>query len=180
MHSNTHILILTLNYLLIQHNVRRGYLIQNHDIIESTLYDINNAFPDLHQRKTNYGIIVSKELLNSDYDNEDDIDHNYKLGKLLGYPTVDHYPISKKDKSIGYYVYHVKVNLIKKNKITLFSFVAKNVLNETKIYDLLSQIKEALYNSEYSKYIIDIYFERLKKIHTNNDSPKIIELKFIR
>jgi hypothetical protein len=172
-------IVFILNYLLIQNNVRNGYLIENHDIIESILYNINNAFPDLHQRKTNYGIIVSKELLNNDYDNEDDIDHNYKLGKLLGYPTVDHYPISKEDKASGYYVYHVKVNLIKKNKITLFSFVAKNVLNETKIYDLLYQIKETLYNSEYSKYIKDIYFERLKKRLTNNRPDEIIELKFI-
>jgi len=179
MPSNTHFLILTLNYLLIHHNVRSGYLIENHDIIESTLYNINNAFPDLHQRKTNYGIIISKELLNSDYDNEDDIDHNYKLGKLLGYPTVDHYPISKKDKASGYYVYHLQVKLIKKTVITLFSFVAKDILNETKIENLLKQIKITLYSSEYSKYIKNIYFKRLKKRLTDNHPEKIIELKFI-
>ncbi len=171
-------LILTLNYLLVHHNVRSGYLIENHDIIESTLFDINNAFPDLHQRKTNYGIIVSKELLNSDYDNEDDIDHNYKLGKLLGYPTVDHYPISNKNKTSGYYVYHLQVKLIKKTVITLFSFVAKDVLDETNIEKLLNRIKVTLYNSEYSKYIKDVYFKRLKKQLTNQHE-KIIELIFL-
>jgi FAD synthase len=179
MPSNTHFLILTLNYLLIQHNVRSGYLIENHDIIKSTLYNVNNAFPNLYQRKTNYGIIVSKELLNNDYDNKNDTDHDYKLGKLLGYPTVDQYPISKKDITIGYYVYNVKVNLIKKTIITLFSFVAKNVLNESKIENLLNQIKVTLYNSEYSEYINDIYVERLKKRLTNNHSEKIIEQLFL-
>ena len=179
MSSNSNMLILILNYLLIQNNIRSGYLIENHDIIESTLYNINNAFPDLYQRRTNYGIIVSKELLNSDYDNEDDIDHNYKLGKLLGYPSVDQYPISKKDKASGYYVYHLQVKLIKKTVITLFSFVAKDILNETKIENLLNQIKLTLYNSEYSKYIKDVYFTRLKKQLTNNHPDKIIELKFI-
>lgn len=179
MSSNTNILILILNYLLIQNNVRSGYLIENHDIIESTLYNVNNAFPNLYQRKTNYGIIVSKELLNSDYDNEDDIDHNYKLGKLLGYPTVNHYPISKKDKASGYYVYHLQVKLIKKTIITLFSFVAKDVLNETKIENLLNQIKVTLYNSEYSKYIKDVHFKRLKKQLINNRPDEIIEHTFI-
>ena len=179
MPSNTHFLILTLNYLLIQHNVRNGYLIQNHDIIESTLYNVNNAFPDLYQRKTSYGIIVSKELLNSDYDNKYDIDHDYKLGKLLGYPIIDQYPISKKDKARGYYVYHLRIKLIKKTIITLFSFVSKDTLNETKIYDLLSQIKETLYDSEYAIYIKDVYFTRLKKQLTNNHLEKIIEQTFL-
>jgi hypothetical protein len=133
----------------------------------------------LNQRNTSYGILISKNKIDSKYDNEDDIDHNHKLGKFLGYPTYKQYPISKKDKASGYYVYHLQVKLIKKTVITLFSFVAKDILNETKIENLLKQIKITLYSSEYSKYIKNIYFKRLKKRLTDNHPEKIIELKFI-
>jgi len=167
---NTHFIILVLNCLLIQNNVRQAYLIQNHDIIESKLYTISKTYPLLNQRKTNYGVIISKNKLDDDYDDEDDPYHNHKLGKLLGYPTYDQYPISKKDKENGYYTYHVKVKLVKNNVITLFSFVAKDVSNEDKVHDLLYYIKDSLFDSEYSTYIKKIFIERLKK--RNN---KIIE-----
>jgi len=171
---NINFIMLVLNCLLVQHNVRQAYLIQNHDIIESRLYTISKTYPLLNHRKTNYGIIISKNKLGDDYDDEDDPYHNHKLGKLLGYPTYDQYPISKKDKENGYYTFHVKVKLINNNMITLFSFVASNLSSENKIYDILNHIKETLLNSEYSVYIKRIYIERLKK--RNN---KIIELKFI-
>jgi hypothetical protein len=149
--------------MLIQNNVRQGYLIQNHDIIESTIYTISNTYPILNQRNTSYGILVTKNKLNNEYDNEDDIDHNYKLGKLLGYPTYKQYPISKKDKANGYYTYHIKVVLINNEKITLFSFVAKDVSVEDEIYELISHIKDTLYDSKYSKYIKNIYLDIIKK-----------------
>lgn len=167
---NTHFIILVLNCLLIQHNVRQAHLIQNHDIIESRLYTISKTYPLLNQRKTNDGIIISKNKLDDDYDPY----YNQKLGKLLGYPISDQHPISKKDKENGYYTYHVKVKLIKNNMITLFSFVAKDLSFKNKIHDLLGYIKEILYDSEYSIYIKHIYIERLKK--RNNE---IIEVKFI-
>jgi len=133
-------MIIVLNCILIQNNVREGYLIQNHDIIESTIYTISKTHSTLNQRNTSYGILVTKNKLNNEYDNEDDIDHNYKLGKLLGYPTYKQYPISKKDKINGYYTYHIKVALINNEKITLFSFVAKDLSTEDEIYELLSYI----------------------------------------
>lgn len=171
---NTNFIMLVLNCLLIQYDVRQAYLIQNHDIIESTLYTISKTYPLLNQRKTNYGIIISKNKLDDGYDDEDDPYHNHKLGKLLGYPTYDQYPISRKDKENGYYTFHIKVKLIKKNMITLFSFVASDLSSENKIYDILTHIKETLFDSEYSMYIKRIYIERLKK-----RDNKIIELKFI-
>jgi len=160
---NTHFMILVLNCILIQNNVRGGFLIQNHDIIESTVYTISNTYSTLNQRNTSYGILVTKNKLNNEYDNKDDIDYNYKLGKLLGYPTYKQFPISKKDKANGYYTYHVKVVLINNEKITLFSFVAKDLSTEDKIYELLSHIKDTLYDSEYSNYIKNIYLDRIKK-----------------
>ena len=160
---NTHFMIVVLNCMLIQNNVRQGYLIQNHDIIESTIYTISNTYPILNQRNTSYGILVTKNKLNNEYDNEDDVDHNHKLGKLLGYPTYKQYPISKKDKANGYYTYHIKVVLINNKKINLFSFVAKDLSVEDKIYELLSHIKDRLYDSKYSKYIKNIYLDRIKK-----------------
>jgi hypothetical protein len=160
---NTHFMILVLNCILIQNNVRGGFLIQNHDIIESTVYTISNTYSTLNQRNTSYGILVTKNKLNNEYDNKDDIDYNYKLGKLLGYPTYKQFPISKKDKANGYYTYHVKVVLINNEKITLFSFVAKDLSTENKIYELLSHIKDTLYDSEYSNYIKNIYLDRIKK-----------------
>jgi len=160
---NTHFMILVLNCILIQKSVREGYLIQNCDIIESTPNILLKTFPNLNQRNTSYGILVSKNKLNNDYDNEDDIDHNYKLGKLLGYPTYKQYPISKKDKVSGYYTYHVKVVLINNDKITLFSFVAKDLSAEEEIYELLSYIKDRLYDSKYSKFIKNIYLDRITK-----------------
>lgn len=156
-------MILVLNCILIQNNVRGGFLIQNHDIIESTVYTISNTYSTLNQRNTSYGILVTKNKLNNEYDNKDDIDYNYKLGKLLGYPTYKQFPISKKDKANGYYTYHVKVVLINNEKITLFSFVAKDLSTENKIYELLSHIKDTLYDSEYSNYIKNIYLDRIKK-----------------
>ena len=176
---NTHFIILVLNCILLQHNVRQGYLIQNSDVIESTLYTISKTYPTLNQRKTNYGVIISKNKLEDDYDNEDDPYHNYKLGKLLGYPTVDQYPISKKDKEKGYYVYHVNVKLIKKNRVTLFSFVAKDLSFENEIYELLDYIKDTLYDSEYAIYIKDIYIKRIKKVLIDKQPEKIVEIKFI-
>lgn len=156
-------MIIVLNCILIQNNVREGYLIQNHDIIESTVHTISKTHSTLNQRNTSYGILVSKNKLNNEYDNEDDVDHNYKLGKLLGYPTFKQYPISKKDKANGYYTYHIKVVLINNEKITLFSFVAKDLSAEDEIYELLSYIKDTLYDSEYSKFIKNIYLDRIKK-----------------
>ena len=146
---NTSFIILILNCILIQNNIRNVYLIKNHDIIESKLYTISKAYPDLQQLKTNEGILISK--INTNY-----IDN-----------SID---ISKKD----YYVYHIKVNLTKKVKITLFSLIVKNLSSENEMYELLTHIKEILYDSEYSTYIKKIYIERLKKHHS-----KIIELKFI-
>ena len=146
---NTSFIILILNCILIQNNIRNVYLIKNHDIIESKLYTISKAYPDLQQLKTNEGILISK--INTNY-----IDN-----------SID---ISKKD----YYVYHIKVNLTKKVKITLFSLITKNLSSENEMYELLTHIKEILYDSEYSTYIKKIYIERLKKHHS-----KIIELKFI-
>jgi hypothetical protein len=147
---NTSFIILILNCILIQYDIRNDFLIKNHDIIESKLYTISKTYPDLHQFKTNQGILISKQKPTNYIDNSIDI--------------------SKKD----YYVYHIKVNLTKKIKITLFSLVDKNLSSENEIYELLTHIKEILYDSEYSIYIKKIYIERLKKRNS-----KIIELKFI-
>ena len=167
--------LLTGNMKNIEHLLDKpNFTFINHDIIESTLYTISKTYPLLNQRKTNYGIIISKNKLDDGYDDEDDPYHNHKLGKLLGYPTYDQYPISRKDKENGYYTFHIKVKLIKKNMITLFSFVASDLSSENKIYDILTHIKETLFDSEYSMYIKRIYIERLKK-----RDNKIIELKFI-
>ena len=163
---NTHFIMLVLNCLLIEHNIRQTYLIQNHDIIESRLYTISKTYPLLNHRKTNYGIIISKNKL-------DNYDPYHKLGKFLGYPTYDQYSINKKYKENGY-IFHVKVKLIKNNVITLFSFVAKDLSLKNKIHKLLAHIKETIYDSEYSTYIKQIYIEQLKK--RNN---KIIEVNFI-
>ena len=175
---NAHFMIIVLNCILIQHNIRQGYLIQNNDIIESTLSTISKTHSSLNQHYTNYGVIITKNKLNDDYDNEDDPTHHYKLGKLLGYPTVDQYPISKKKKELGYYVYHVKVELIKKTRITLFSFIAKDLSVEDKIIDLLLNIQDILYHCIYAIYIKKIYIQRIKKILIDKQSEKIIEVKF--
>ena len=175
---NTHFIILVLNCILVQYNVRQAYLIQNSDVIQSTLYTISKTYPTLNQQKTNYGVIISKNKLKDDYDNENDPYHNYKLGKLLGYPTVDQYPITKKDKQKGYYTYHIQVELIKKKRVSLFNFVAKDLSYEDEIYDLLEYIKESLYDSDYAKYIKNIYIKRIKKVLIDKQSEKIIEVKF--
>jgi len=176
---NTHFIILVLNCILVQYNVRQAYLIQNSDVIQSTLYTISKTYPTLNQRKTNYGVIISKNKLEDDYDNKNDPYHNYKLGKLLGYPTVDQYPITKKDKQKGYYTYHIQVEFIKKKRVSLFNFVAKDLSYEDEIYDLLEYIKESLYDSEYAKYIKNIYIKRIKKIVIDKQPEKIVEIKFI-
>jgi len=64
---NTHFMIIVLNCILIQNNVREGYLIQNHDIIESTIYTISKTHSTLNQRNTSYGILVTKNKLNNEF-----------------------------------------------------------------------------------------------------------------
>ena len=150
---NAPFIILVLNCILIQNNIRNSYLIQKSDIIESKLYIISKTYPELYQHKTYNGILISKQNT----------------------PIIKSYiPDTKNDIEIGYYIYHIKVNLTKNNKITLYSFIAKKISSENEIYNLLTQIKDVLYDSEYSIYIKKIYIERLKK-----RNGKIIELKFI-
>lgn len=138
---NTHFMILVLNCILTQNNVREGYLIQNHDIIQSTSYLI------LNQINTSDDVLVSKSKLNNEYD--------YYLKKLLKYS------ISKKDKSNSYYTYNIKVVLINKKTITLYSIETDDLSIEDEIYILWSNIKDILYDSKYSKYIKNIYLDRL-------------------
>jgi hypothetical protein len=92
----------------------------------------------------------------------------YTISKT--YSQLHHQKINNND----YYLYNVKIDLIKKNEITIFSFVTKNILSGKKAYELLSDIKDTLHNSKYSIYIKHIYIEQLKK--RNN---KIIEVNFI-
>lgn len=171
---NTNFIILTLNCLLIQHNVREGYLIQNHDIIYSTKYTISQIFPDLHQNVTEDGILVSKNKIS-----REDYNNNVTLGKILGYPSAKQYPISRKDKKSGYYTYHVKVKLSKKTVVTLFSFISKDLLYEIEIYQLLIGIQKTLRSDPISKYIKEIYIERILRSQINGLNSKPIEVKHI-
>ena len=172
---NTNFLILVLNCMLVQHNVRDGYLILKHDIIESTLYTINRLYSDLHTSKNSDGIIISNHKL----DNTTDYTTNYNaLGKLLGYPSVDQYPISRLDKLNGYYTYKIHVNLIKHKDVVLYSFVAKDLSYEKEIKALLGKITKTLKTSYLSKYIKYVYIERIYRIQINgkNMEPNDIYL----
>jgi len=159
----------------VQQNVREGYLISNHDIIESTIYTVNRLYPELYHHKNSDGIIISNRKL----DNNTDYTTNYNaLGKLLGYPSVDQYPISRLDKLNGYYTYKIHVNLIKHKDIILYSFVAKDLSYEKEIKELLHYIKKTLKTSYLSKYIKYVYIERIYRIQINgkNMEPNDIYL----
>lgn len=138
---NIHFMVLVLNCILTQNSVREGYLIQNHEIIESTSY------LTLNQKNTSYDVLVSKSKLNNEYD--------YYLNKLLKYS------ITKKDKLNNYYTYNIKIVLINNEKVTLYSIETDDLSIEDEIYVLWSNIKDILYDSKYSKYIKNIYLDRL-------------------
>jgi hypothetical protein len=140
-------MVLVLNCILTQNNVREGYLIQNHEIIESASYIISKTYPTMNQKNTSYDVLVSKSKLNNEYD--------YYLKKLLKYS------ISKEDESNSYYTYNIKVVLINNEKVTLYSIETNDLSIEDEIYVLWSNIKDILYYSKYSKYIKNIYLDRL-------------------
>ncbi len=144
---NIHFMVLVLNCILTQNNVREGYLIQNHEIIESASYIISKTYPTMNQKNTSYDVLVSKSKLNNEYD--------YYLKKLLKYS------ISKEDESNSYYTYNIKVVLINNEKVTLYSIETNDLSIEDEIYVLWSNIKDILYYSKYSKYIKNIYLDRL-------------------
>jgi len=170
-----------LNCLLIKNKVRELYIYEcecNDEKEEDTkLEKIQKLFPELHFEKSSvlnfnnnkYDILISNRKLDLiEYDN------NLKLGELLGYPTADHFPISKTEKESGYYMYHIKVDLIKNSKVVLFSFVAKDTSKEKEIIKFLSKIEEGFIYESIYKLITKIYITRIKK--TNN---QILEISFI-
>jgi hypothetical protein len=165
-----------LNCLLIKNKVRELYIYESDDIEDTKLEKIQKLFPELHFEKSSIlnfnnknDIFISNKKLNLiEYDN------NLKLGELLGYPTADHFPISKTEKEAGYYIYHIKVDLIKNSKVVLFSFVAKDTSKEKEIIKFLSKIEEGFIYESIYKLITKIYITRIKK--TNNH---ILEISFI-
>ena len=175
------LILLILNCILIKNKIRSLYIHEYEDITIDTLNDIHSMFPELHVEKTSYlyedkekyDIFVSYNKLS-----EEDYDTDIKLGKLLGYPSAEDFPISNKIKNKGYYTYSIKVNLSRKNKVTLFSFVAKDRSNDNKIYKLLTNIQDSLRSEEVFKYIKDIYIIINKKRVTSKSS-EIMSTSFI-
>jgi len=170
-----------LNCLLIKNKVRELYIYEcewdDEKEEDTKLEKIQKLFPELHFEKSSvlnfnnnkYDILISNRKLDLiEYDN------NLKLGKLLGYPTADHFPISKTEKESGYYIYHIKVDLIKNSKVVLFSFVAKDTSKEKERIKFLSKIKKGFIYELIYKVITKIYITRIKK--TNNH---ILEISFI-
>jgi hypothetical protein len=167
---------LILNCILIKNKVRSLYIYDNSNDVSIEV--LSKLFPTLHFEKTSslnsddtkYDILISNEKINiSDYDTD------LKLGQLLGYPTADHFPISREDqKNIGYYQYNVKVDLIKNTKVILFSFLAKDASKDEAIHLFLSKIQEALQSDPISKFIKDIYILKAKKTITH-----ILQLNFL-
>jgi hypothetical protein len=169
-----------LNCLLIKNKVRELYIYESECADEkeedTKLEKIQKLFPELYFEKSSvlnfsnkYDILISNRKLDLiEYDN------NLKLGKLLGYPTADHFPIFKTEKESGYYIYHIKVDLIKNSKVVLFSFVAKDISKEKEIRKFLSDIEEGFILEPVYKLITKIYITRIKK--TNN---QILEISFI-
>ena len=165
---------LILNCLLIQYNIRKGYLIANHDIIHSTKYTISKIFPDLYQNEFHDKILVSKNKIpKEDYKNQT------KLGKILEYPSAEQFPINKRDQKLGYYIYDINVELSKKKVINLFSFIAKDLLHKEDIYLLLSNIQKSLRSDPISIYIKKIYVERYYFNQNNRLNSTPIELSFM-
>ena len=138
------------------------------------MHELYQLYPTLYFERTsflslNYDVLISNKKLN-----QDDYNTSIKLGQLLGYPPYNDYPISKKNKNNGYYIYNVTVNLIKKNKCSLFSFVAKDTSMEKDIYKLLLNIQNCLQSHPVHKYIKKIYIIRYKK-----KLDKILETSYI-
>jgi hypothetical protein len=84
-----------MNAVLVQNNGRPAFMIQPPDYNEKTEKDIITKrkldhitihFPDLYQLKTDWGIIISKNKLDSKL-----IKNNKDLGKILGYPCYKDY-----------------------------------------------------------------------------------------
>jgi len=170
-----------LNCLLIKNKVRELYIYEcesdNEKEEDTKLEKIQKLFPELYFEKSSvlnfnnnkYDILISNRKLDLiEYNN------NLKLGELLGYPTADHFPISKTEKESGYYTYHIKVDLIKNSKVVLFSFIAKDTSREKEIIELLSKIEEGLVLESIYKLITKIFITRIKK--RNNH---ILEISFI-
>jgi len=167
---------LILNCILIKSKVRSLYIYDNSNDVSIDV--LSKLFPTLHFEKTSYfnsentkhDILISNEKFNiSDYDT------NYKVGKLLGYPTADHFPINREDqKNIGYYQYTIKVDLIKNTKVILFSFVAKDASKDEEILLFLLKIQQALKSDPISKFIKDIYILKTKRTINN-----VLQLNFL-
>ena len=73
-----------------------------------------------------------------------------------------------------YYIYNINIDLPKKKNINIFSIDTKTNLYDDEIYNLLLDIKDSLYDSEYSEYTNSLYIQRIRK-----RNEKIIEQKFI-
>lgn len=163
-----------LNCLLIQNNVRSAYLLSYDSISPDYVENIHKLFPNLHIEKTlyfshEYDLLITNHKLNiTEYNS------NYKIGSLLGYPTADHFPLSKTDKNNGYYTYHVKVKLCRKNTVTLFSFVAKDTSKNNEISIFLGNIKKTFLLNSISEFIKEVYIEQIKRNKKN-----ILEIIFI-
>jgi hypothetical protein len=91
-------LSLLLNCILIQSNIRTLYIYESDNNISlNLLHELYQLYPTLYFEKTsflslNYDVLISNKKLN-----QDDYDTSAKLGQLLGYPTYNDFPISKKN-----------------------------------------------------------------------------------
>lgn len=167
---------LILNCILIKNKVRSLYICDNSNDVSIDV--LSKLFPTLHVEKTSslnsdntkHDILISNEKINmSDYDT------SFKLGKLLGYPTADHFPINRENqKNIGYYQYTIKVDLIKNTKVILFSFVAKDASKDEEVCLFLSKIQQALQSDPIYKYIKNIYILKTKRTINN-----VLQLNFL-
>jgi len=73
-----------------------------------------------------------------------------------------------------YYIYKINIDLTKKKIINIFSIDTNTNVYDDEIYNLLLEIKDILYDSEYSKYTNSLYIQRIRK-----HNGRIIEQKFI-
>ena len=170
-------LSLLLNCILIQNNIRTLYIYESDDNVSlNLLHELYQLYPTLYFERTsylslNYDVLISNKKLN-----QDDYNTSIKLGQLLGYPTYNDYPISKKNKNNGYYIYNVTVNLIKKNKCSLFSFVAKDTSMEKDIYKL-SYINNKNIDGEQIPTKIIVFYGRTNPVTKQNWDISIEDLK---
>ena len=146
-----------INLLLIQNNIRNGYLTSKN---KENL--ILQYFPNLHINYINNSILITKKNYSEKYFN-----NIFNLGKILGYSC----PLSENDlkKDVNSYSFSIELtycylNNDYKYKTILFGFKCLNLKYKKKSILLLKKIKN---------YLLSIKFKYIKIIDTELIIEKI-------